>query len=136
MEGGHWMSSKRLRSLKRQSPHLNDGKQGKDHLHGKTNRACERSVAGKLIPDRSTEHGTNPTSADINTKNATKLSNARAVTFRPASSRSTHQRQTNQLAASIIGASMMTAAVSPRRGATSRTRMVPRMEPITKAMIA
>jgi len=76
------------------------------------------------------------TSTDISTRNAAKPISDRAETVRLTSSRSTHHRQTNQLAARITGASTMTAIVSPRRGASSRTRMVPRINPITKTMIA
>jgi hypothetical protein len=69
-------------------------------------------------------------SADISAINATEPINDRAGTARPTSRRPTHQRQTNQLAVRIMGASTMTAIVSPRRGASSRTRMVPRINPI------
>jgi hypothetical protein len=41
-------------------PDLNDREHSKDHLRGETDRSGERSVADKLIRDRSTEHGTQP----------------------------------------------------------------------------
>jgi hypothetical protein len=77
-----------------------------------------------------------PNSADISTENATKPINDRAGTLRLTSSRSTRQRQTNQLAVRIMGASTTTAALSPKRGASSRTRMVTRIKPIRKTTIA
>src|SRR5438105_12581752 len=100
-------------------PDLNDGKHSKDHLSGETDRAAERSEGGKLIHERSTERRTQP---DLSTRNATKPINNRAGTVRATSSRCTHQQQANQLATSIIGTSTMTAVVSPKRGASSRTR--------------
>src|SRR5438552_766414 len=112
---------------------LSDGEHSKDHLSGETDRAAERSVGGKLIHERSTERRTQP---DISPRNATKPINNRAGTVRATWSRSTHQRQANQLARSIMGTSTMTAVVSPRRGANRRTRMVPRIKPIRKPTIA
>lgn len=39
-------------------PDLNDRKDGKSHLSGETNRSGGRYVGGRLILERSTEHGT------------------------------------------------------------------------------
>jgi hypothetical protein len=117
-------------------PALKYREHGKDHLSGETDRSRSDPYAAKLIHERSIEHGTKSDLTHISTMNATKPINDRAGTVRLTSSRSTHQRQTNQFAASIIGASMMTAVVSPRRGASSTTRMVPRIKPIEKTTIA
>jgi len=40
------------------SPDLNDREQGKDHLSGETDRFGKRTVGGKLIHERPTEHST------------------------------------------------------------------------------
>ena len=40
------------------SPDLNDREHGKDHLSGETDRSGGRFVRGKLVRERSTEHGT------------------------------------------------------------------------------
>src|SRR5690349_7669992 len=39
-------------------PALNYRKHGEDHLSGETDRTGRRAVTGKLIPERSTKHGT------------------------------------------------------------------------------
>src|SRR5216684_39350 len=114
MDGGLWMNSTRppVSDEVLPSPDLNDREHRKDHLSGETDRSGERSVGGKLIHERSTEHGTQP---DLSHRKATKPISDRAGIVRLKWSRSTHQRQTNQLAASIMGTSAITAVVSPRR---------------------
>jgi hypothetical protein len=62
MDGGLWVNSTRppVSDEVLPSPDLNDREHRKDHLSGETDRSGERSVGGKLIHERSTEHGTRP----------------------------------------------------------------------------
>jgi len=68
-------------------PDLNDQEHRKDYLSSETDRSGERVVGGKLIHQRSTEHGTQ-SDLSRHQRQATKPINDRAGTDRLTSSRS------------------------------------------------
>src|ERR1051326_543792 len=84
------------------------------------------------VADRLNTNTARLISAAINTTKATAPTMDRVGNVRGTLSQFTHQRQTNQLGASITGVSSTTAGISPRRGASNRTRTVPKMKPIRK----
>jgi hypothetical protein len=99
-------------------------------LGGKADRSRCRSIANDEVARAAAEeqYGHGQLGA-ISRMNATAPMSARASVLGATTNPCKHQPQAPQLAVSMTGVSSSTATVSPRRGATRRTRMVPRPNP-------